>query len=138
MSHFEKLKDYVDELGLVIQKVNEAKQLLVVNNIKESGFIQNMILDIEGDVLIIIQPILKLDERLKDNPYFFKQLLTWNNDFGGPGGFVINGTDVLFRAILPIENLDLNELEATVIGLDIGLANWADEIDKFVFGENVA
>ena len=142
MSHFPILKEYVEELDLTVQKVDEEKELLVVNNIKYSGAIEGMIMDIEGDVLVVVQSIFDLKdpkyEGLLNNLDFYQELLRCNGLFEGPGAFVLDETDVLFRAILPVENLDLNELRATVISLDRGLADWACKFEKFVIGGNVA
>jgi hypothetical protein len=49
------------------------------------------------------------------------------------GAFVLdeNGKIVLFRDTLQLANLDLNELEASINALGLGLAMYADELIGF-------
>jgi hypothetical protein len=49
------------------------------------------------------------------------------------GAFVIDesGEKILFRDTLQLENLDLNELEASINSLSLLLSEYSDELIKF-------
>jgi hypothetical protein len=49
------------------------------------------------------------------------------------GAFVLDegGELVIFRDSLQLENLDLNEIEASINALGLGLASFADELIDF-------
>jgi hypothetical protein len=52
------------------------------------------------------------------------------------GAFVLDeeGTTLLFRDTLQLENLDRNELEGSIDALSLALAEYADELVTFARG----
>ncbi len=73
-----------------------------------------------------------LFELKHDNMDVFKSLLIKSRDIVH-GALVLdeNGSKVIFRDTLQIENLDLNELEGSLNSLTLLLSEYTDEIIKF-------
>jgi len=122
MSHFEKVKGYLLELGHEIIEEYVEDGILVINN--EDAGINNMFLDCEDNLLIIEQ---KLVDVKVDEAKLFRELLIINRRLVF-GAFVLDetGKNLLFRDTLELENLDLNELEATLSSLALGLVESID------------
>jgi hypothetical protein len=122
MSHFEKVKGYLVELGHEIKEEYPEEGMFVINN--EDQGISNMVLDCEDNLLVIEQ---KLLEVAVDDPQLFKQLLQTNRNLIF-GSFVLDetGKNLIFRDTLELENLDLNELESSLSALAMGLVESMD------------
>jgi len=73
-----------------------------------------------------------LFELKKDEPAVLKKLMQWNREVVH-GAFVLDdsGKKVLFRDTLQLENLDLNELEASIDSLSFAMAEYSEDIIKF-------
>ncbi len=125
--YFERVKALLLELDLSIVEENEADTLLVVSD--ESSGINQMILDCEGQILVIEQLILSLE---RADAAVYRRLLQMNRALVH-GAFVLDesGQRLLFRNTLQLENLDLNELEASLQALGLGLAEFGDELLSF-------
>lgn len=125
---FNKVKGYVLDLNLKIVHENEAEQLVVVDD--EDNGIKNLIIDCEDPILILEQLIMPVPKEPKD---LFMKLLQMNRNLVH-GAFVIDeeGKMVIFRDTLQLENLDLNELEASIQALSFGMAENSDELLKYV------
>jgi hypothetical protein len=122
MSYFAKVKEFVLELGYeILQEITE-DDMLIINN--EDNGVSSMVLDIEGDLLIIEQ---KLLEVTVDKPELFKQLLQANRRLVY-GAFVLDesGKHLIFRDTLELLNLDKNELESSLSALALGLVENID------------
>ncbi len=126
--YFEQVKGLLLELDLSIIEENEADTLLVVSD--ESSGINQMILDCEGQILVIEQLILNLE---RADATVYRRLLQMNRSLVH-GAFVLDesGQRLLFRNTLQLENLDLNELESSLQALGLGLAEFGDELLGFV------
>jgi hypothetical protein len=130
MSDFNKVREYVAELGLVIQKEDEQEQMLVVED--EPQGIKSLMIDCEEPIVVLEQLIIALPElKLKT----LERLLQINRELVH-GAFVLNedSTQVLFRDTLQLENLDLNELKGSINALSLGLAEHAGELIAFAKG----
>ncbi len=125
--HFERVKDYLDELGYAVNQEDPAEELVVISD-EEQG-IHNLIIDCEDPILVIEQAIMEVSGKGGD---VFKRLLQMNRNLIH-GAFVLDeeGRTVIFRDTLQIENLDRNELEGTLNSLSLGLAENADELLSF-------
>ncbi len=126
-NHFEKVESYLNELGILIDERNEEQTLFVVND--EDRGIHNLIIDCEDELLILEQAIFQIKS---DNAQIFARLLKMNRELIH-GAFALDetGKTVLFRDTLQLSNLDLNELEASINALALGLADFADELIGF-------
>lgn len=126
-NHFQKVKNYLIELGYIINYDNENDGIFVVEH--ESNGIKNMVIGCADPILIMEQFIFETDG---NDPEVFKKLLQKNRDIIH-GAFVLDdtATKVVFRDTLQIENLDLNEIEATLNSLGLLLSEYSEEILRF-------
>ena len=126
---FDQVKDYVLELGLVIDQEIPEEEIVIVND-QDRG-IQNLVIDCEDDVLVLEQLI--MESRPNTSAEVYKRILQMNRDLVY-GAFVLNedGSSLIYRNTLALENLDLNELESTINALSLGLAENGAELLNFV------
>ncbi len=124
---FTKVKNYLIDLECYICFENESDGIIVIDN-KEDG-INNLVIGCADPLLIMEQFLFELTS---DNTEVFKSLLIKNRDIVH-GAFVLDetGTKVIFRDTLQIENLDLNELEASINSLSLLLSEYTDQIIEF-------
>ena len=130
MSNFEKVKDFILDMGFTISH-EEPKEELVVIDDDERG-IKNLVIDCEGSIVILEQVIIPMP---KESSKFCKRILQINRTLVH-GAFVLDeeGTTLLFRDTLQLENLDRNELEGSIDALSLGLAEYASELVSFARG----
>ena len=128
MSDFNTVKDYVLELGFAIDKEIPEEEIVIIND-EERG-IQSLVIDCEDTILVFEQLILKIDASVGSAEY--QRILQMNRDLVF-GAFVLNedGSSLLYRNTLALENLDLNELESTINALSLGLAENGEELLGF-------
>jgi hypothetical protein len=126
--NFEKVKNYLFELGYKIQHEDEKEELVVIS--KESKGINNLIIDCEEPVIIFEQLIFELKNN--NEASILLRLLQMNRELVH-GAFVIDetGKKVLFRDTLQLENLDLNELKASIDSLSLAMAEYSNELINF-------
>ncbi|MCS7004034.1 MAG: YbjN domain-containing protein [Cytophagales bacterium] len=127
MTHFEKVKNYLLDLEYEIVLEDKIEEVLIVN--KESKGIKNLVIDCEDPILIIEQMLFEVKQ---DSLEMYKSLLQKNADIIH-GAFVLtsDGKRVMFRDTLQLENLDLNELEASINSLSLLLSEYYEELLKF-------
>lgn len=126
MNSFEKVKHYLLELNYEIIKENEETGVFIIN--AEDKGVANMILDCEGDILILTQHIVNLPAGDGD---IYKELLQLNTTLVH-GAYALAdaaGKTIIFRDTLQLANLDLNELEASINALTLSLA---ENINRFL------
>lgn len=126
MSYFENVKELVLALEYDIVHEEAETGILIIN--KESRGICEMILDCEDDILIMEQIIFPVKE---DNPEHYKKLLQLNRSLVH-GAFVLSSSEdfniIAFRDTLQLENLDQNELEASLNALTFALVENMDDL----------
>ena len=122
-----KIKNYLMQLDFNIVYENTSDGILMISN--ESEGIKNLILGIAPPILIMEQHIFNIKKR---NEEVFKKLLQNNRDIIH-GAFVLDetGQKVIFRETLQVENLDLNELEASLNSLSLLLSEYSEQIINF-------
>ena len=125
--NFLKDKSYLLDLNCNIVFENENDGIFIIN--KEENGISNLVIGCADPLLIMEQFLFELKH---DNRDVFKSLLIKNRDMVH-GALVLdeNGSKVIFRDTLQIENLDLNELEGSLNALTLLLSEYTDEIIKF-------
>ena len=130
MSDFEKVKDFILDMGFAISHEDPKEELVVIDD-DERG-IKNFVIDCEAPILILEQVIIPMPGNSSD---FCKRLLQINRTLVH-GAFVLDedGTTLLFRDTLQMENLDRNELEGSIDALSLALAEYADELVTFARG----
>ena len=121
------MKNYLMQLDFNIVYENTSDGILMISN--ESEGIKNLILGIAPPILIMEQHIFNIKNR---NEEVFKKLLQKNRDIIH-GAFVLDetGQKVIFRETLQVENLDLNELEASLNSLSLLLSEYSEQIINF-------
>ena len=130
MSDFKKVKDFILDMGFAIIHEDPKEELVVIDD--DDRGIKNFVIDCEAPILILEQVIIPMPEGSSD---FCKRLLQINRTLVH-GAFVLDedGTTLLFRDTLQIENLDRNELEGSIDALSLALAEYADELVTFARG----
>jgi len=126
-SHLDLIKGYLLDLDLEIVKEDRAKELVVVED--EAEGIKNLMVDCEPPLVILEQLIMPVPKQPGD---LFKRLLQMNNTLVH-GAFALDdqGKNVFFRDTLELENLDRNELEASIRALSLAMAEHASELLEF-------
>ena len=130
MADFEKVKDFLLDMGFVMSHEESQEELVVIED-EERG-IKNLVIDCEAPILILEQVIMPLSKGSSD---FCKRLLQINRTLVH-GAFVLNeeGTTLLFRDTLQLENLDRNELEGSIDALSLAMAEYGGELVSFARG----
>ncbi len=125
---FELVKNYLFDMGVSITEEDLKEELFIVEN-EENG-IKNLIIDCEDSILIIEQVIMMVPAEPKD---LFKRLLQMNRELVH-GAFVMDADAeyILFRDTLQLENLDRNELEASLHALSLALAEYGEDLLGYV------
>jgi hypothetical protein len=126
-SYFQKVKEYLLELDFMIVSEDEADGVFVVE--KEDDGMKNVVLIVADPILIVEQFLFQLDQ---DSEEVYKKLLMKNRDIIH-GAFAMDetGRKVFFRNTHECENLDLNEIEATLNSLAMLLSEYTDELIAF-------
>ena len=127
MADFEKVKDFLLDMGFVMSHEEPQEELVVIDD--EDRGIKNLVIDCEAPILILEQVIMSMPESSSD---FCKRLLQINRTLVH-GAFVLNeeGTTLLFRDTLQLENLDRNELEGSIDALSLAMAEYGGELVSF-------
>ncbi len=125
-TNFSKVKEFLLDLEYSIIQEDEKESVFVIEY-EESG-IKNLIIDCEDTLLVMEQYIFKIDS---NNALSLKKLLQKNREIVH-GAFVLDesGEKVLFRDTLELENLDKNELEASINSLAFLLTEYSEELLK--------
>ena len=125
-SYFDKVKDYLLELDFNILQEDEADGLFVVEN-EDSGM-KNVVVIVSDPLVIVEQYLFTMPANAGDIP---TKLLTKNRDIIH-GAFAQDETGkVYFRNTHECENLDLNEIEATLNSLSLLLSEYSDQLIEF-------
>ena len=127
--HFERVKNYILDLGFSIDDEIPEDEIVVIND--EDRGLHELVIDCEDDLVVLEQLILKFDGEVPAATY--QRILQMNRSLVF-GAFVLNeeGDTLLYRNTLALDNLDLNELDTTINALSLGLAENGDELLSFV------
>lgn len=127
--YFLKVKEYVLALGLEIVEEHPEEELLIVRDEERGVF--DMIIDCEDPILILEQLIMPVPEKGKEE--FFRRLLQLNRNLIH-GAFALDeeAKKVLFRDTLQLRSLDFNELEGSIMALELALAEYGEELKSFL------
>jgi hypothetical protein len=130
LPNFQELKRMILDLGLTIKEEIPEEEMLIVED--EDRGIKNMVLDCEGVILVIEQPI----GRVKES--YYRWFLEKNRELPF-GAFALDKENdlVVFRQTLRLDTLDMEELESTINSLELFLAEHGDELIKILKGDEV-
>jgi len=127
MDSYQKVRDYLLALEYDIISSEEEEQLFVVSN--EDKGVMNLLLDVEDGILIMEQHIFTLKEPKAD---ILMALMAKNRELVH-GAFAIDQDTnrVFWRDTLEVENLDINELEASLNALGLMFSEYFNELIDF-------
>jgi len=125
---FDLVKSYLHDMEMAITSEKVEEELVVVQD-EENG-IKKLVIDCEEPILVLEQVIMQVPGDPKD---LFKRLLQMNRNLVH-GAFVLDeSAEVnIFRDTLQLENLDRNELEASIQALSLGLTEYGLELLAYV------
>ena len=124
---FHKVRDYILDISIkIVQEIPEEGVLVLED---ESRGVKNLIIDCEAPILIIEQFLVEIP---KEDAAVYKKLLQFNRTLVH-GAFVLDedGKKLLFRDTLRIENLDFNEIEASIDALSLAIGEYMDDLIEF-------
>jgi hypothetical protein len=126
-NHFNKVKEYLSELDLVITQEDEENEVFVIED--ENAGIKNLVIACADPILVMEQVLFEVKKNASE---VYEHLLKKNRDIIS-GGFALDesGKKVLFRDTLALENLDLNELEGSINSLELLLSEYSEKIIQF-------
>jgi hypothetical protein len=124
---YQQIKSILTEMEFRIVKEDEANEMIIVEN-EEDG-VKNLIIDCEPPLLILEQLIMPLPKEKGD---LYKRLLQMNQTLVH-GAFAIDDEEknLFFRDTLQLENLDSNELYASINALSLAMAEHSAELLKY-------
>ena len=125
---FELVKSYLLDMDIPIVSEEPAEELVVVSD--EDNGVKNLVIDCEDPLLVMEQVIMEVPPSPGD---LYKRLLQMNRELVH-GAFVLDEEAklILFRDTLQLENLDRNELEASIQALGLALAEFSSELISYV------
>jgi hypothetical protein len=126
-NNFNKIRNYILELGFDISIENKEDQVFVIQD--ENLGIKNLVIGCADPILIMEQFILDVKNASME---LFQELLQKNRDIVH-GAFVLDetGGKVIFRDTLQMENLDKNELEGSINSLTLLLSEYGSRLIEF-------
>lgn len=125
---FALVKEYLQEMEISIIKEDIEEELVIVED-EENG-IKNLVIDCEAPIVVIEQVIMAVPG---DTAKLYKRLLQLNREVVH-GAFVLDDEEkyIIFRDTLQLENLDRNELEASIHALTLALSEYGAELLEYV------
>ncbi len=125
---FELVKSYLLDMDIPIVSEDPTEELVVVDD--EGNGVKNLMIDCEAPLLVLEQVIMEIPSSPGD---LYKRLLQMNRELVH-GAFVMDEEArlILFRDTLQLENLDRNELEASIQALGMALAEFSSELISYV------
>lgn len=125
--HFSKVKEFLFSLGFDLQSEDEEEKLVVITD-EEKG-ISHLIVDCEDSILVLEQFIFQLKD--ESDAQVLKRLLQINRSLVH-GALVLDEENrVIFRDTLQLENLDENEIDASINAIGLMMAEYAEEFIDF-------
>jgi hypothetical protein len=124
---FQKIKQYLQDMNMDIVDENPGEELVVVDD-EENG-IKNLVIDCEEPILVLEQVIMKVPS---DPAALYRRLLQMNRGLVH-GAFVLDEEEkfILFRDTLQLQNLDRNEVEASIHALSLALSEYGSELLRY-------
>ncbi|MCP3921143.1 MAG: YbjN domain-containing protein [Desulfobacterales bacterium] len=127
MEKFDLVQQYLTDMNMSILKTDEKEELFIVDD--EDNGIKNMVIDCEEPILILEQIIM---DTPSDSNEFYRDLLRMNRQLVH-GAFVLDesASKVIYRDTLQIDNLDMNELEASINSLSLALSEFGTKLISY-------
>lgn len=133
-SDFEKVRDLAISIGYEPAREIPEEGVLIIDRPDEG--LSNLLLDVEDGVLVIEQLLFTLPRRETNS---LVRLLRINRELVHGALALDNDSDrVIFRDTQEVENLDANELEASINALSLLMAEEEDTLRALAHGDEVA
>lgn len=120
-NYFSIVKNYITDLEYDIIKSDAEDGLLVIDN-PDQG-IHNLTIIIDEPIVVMEQFLVEINQPSNE---LFAVLLQKNRDIVHGAFALADGNKLIFRDTLQVENLDLNELEATLNSLTLLMTECAE------------
>lgn len=127
MNYFSKIENHIRNLNYTISYKNENEGVFMIENIMDG--VQNLIVGVAPPIVIFE---LYLFTITNENLKMLKALLMKNRDIIH-GAFAIteDGKKVIYRYSLQVQNLDINEFQATLNSLSLLMSEYSTQIIEF-------
>lgn len=119
------IENYFDELELSYQKISDGVWVL---NLEDQG-IDNLVINHEEPIVLF--RIKLMDAPEKNREQFFKRLLELNATDLTHGAYALEEENVVLVDTLQAENLDLNELSASIDALSFAAIQHYSELSSY-------
>lgn len=125
--YFKFVRNLLFDLEMTIVSEDADDQIFIVQ--KEDDGVMNMVVAVAEPILILEQHLFEIK---KEDINLYKTLLKKNRDIIH-GAMVLdeNAKNILYRDTLEVENLDANELEASIESFSLLLSEFGEEILKY-------
>ncbi len=125
MADKEKIEEYLLELELPYEKV--AEDMWIVKD--EYDYLDNIVLIYSPPILILRVKVMPVPEENKEE--LFRKLLELNATDLLHGAYAIDGNNIIIIDTLEVENLDLNELQASIEAISMALVQHYKVLSKY-------
>lgn len=125
--HFFKVKELLLDMDFDIQSEDSQDTILVITD-EEKG-INHLILDVEEGLLVLEQFIFQIKN--VEDAALLRRLLEINRSLVHGALTLDEAHRVIFRDTLQLENIDQNELEASINALSLMMAEYAEEFIRY-------
>lgn len=128
MGQFERIRDYLFELEISPVEENSSSGYFVITD--PGRHINNMYITLSESNLLIDQYIFDVpNDEPSYQAHLFKRLLQMSGELTH-GSFILDetGNKILYHATLALENLDLNELDASINSITLGFEEFGREL----------
>ena len=124
MTNFEKIQNYLTEMGYAYEVVDPKEEILAISD--RANGISRLLMDCDDPILVLEQFICELNN--PSDSSHLSQLLKLNRTLVH-GAFSLDdsGQKVIYRDTLQLANLDLNELRGSIEALGLAMAENAKE-----------
>ncbi len=126
-TNIEKVRNILLDLNFLIIHEDKDDGIFVIN-MPDNG-VNNLIISCDDSIIIMEQFLFEIKNESLE---MYKNLLIKNRDIIH-GAFVLDrtGNKVIFRDTLQIENIDRNEIQASINALTVLLSEYANEIINY-------
>ncbi len=126
-TNIEKVRNILLDLDFLIIHEDKDDGIFVIN-MPDNG-VNNLIISCDDSIIIMEQFLFEIKNESLE---MYKNLLIKNRDIIH-GAFVLDktGNKVIFRDTLQIENIDRNEIQASINALTVLLSEYANEIINY-------
>ena len=122
----EKINDYLLQLDMSYESIGE--RMWVIHD--EFDQIDNIVVSLEEPLLIFRVKLMGIPKEGREE--FFEKLLRLNTESLVHGAYGLEGDDVVIVDILEVENLDLNEFQASLEGMIMAIGADYQVLSKYL------